>query len=133
MNKALEWLRRAADLDPTDDRIASVIRSCGFTLQTIDGMYTADVLLGINSAASQSWFDTFTAMMLVRDPNLHPGYAPHVEQLISVAVAHRGLTARGPQPLPKRRTDAHARSDGVRCCWPICWPSAASHSFSVPT
>ena len=102
MNKALEWLRRAADLDPTDDRIASVIRSCGFTIQTIDGMYTADVLLGINSAASQSWFDTFTAMMLVRDPNLHPGYAPHVEQLISVACGtSRFNCSLGPQPLPK--------------------------------
>lgn len=85
MTTAIGWLRRAADLDPTDDRIGSVQRSCSFNLQTIDGVYTADVLLGLNSAATQNWFDTFTAMMLVRDPNLHPGYAPHIEQLIGIA------------------------------------------------
>ena len=67
MVKAVDWLKRAADLDPSDDRIPAVQRSCAFNLQTIDGTFTADVLLGLNGAASQSWFDTFTAMMLLLD------------------------------------------------------------------
>lgn len=98
MAKASEWLRRAAELDPTDDRIPTVLRSCAFNLQTIDGMYTADVLLSLNSAASQGWFDTFTAIMLVRDPNLHPGYAPHVEQLIGIACGATRFNCTGGAP-----------------------------------
>ena len=34
MQRAREWLKHAADLDPSDDRIATVIRSCTFNLQT---------------------------------------------------------------------------------------------------
>lgn len=104
MQRAREWLKHAADLDPTDERIATVIRSCTFNLQTIDSVYTADVLLDLNSAASQSWFGTFTAIMLVRDPSLHPGYAPHIEQLLGIACGTSRFNCSGGGPAPEPPT-----------------------------
>ena len=104
MVKAVDWLKRAADLDPSDDRIPAVQRSCAFNLQTIDGTFTADVLLGLNGAASQSWFDTFTAMMLLRDPNLHPGYAPQIEQLIGITCGTSRFNCAGGGPAPETPT-----------------------------
>lgn len=104
MVKASEWLRRAAELDPTDERIPAVMRSCAFNVQTIDGTFTADVLLGLNGAASQSWFDTFTAILLLRDPNLHPGYAPQIEQLITIACGSSRFNCGGGGPAPEPAT-----------------------------
>lgn len=104
MTNASEWLRRAAELDPSDERIPTVMRSCAFNLQTIDGVFTADVLLGLNGAASQSWFDTFTAIMLLRDPNLHPGYAPQIEQLIGIACGSSRFNCGGGGPAPETPT-----------------------------
>lgn len=104
MVKASEWLRRAAELDPSDERIPAVTRSCAFNLQTIDGTFTADVLLGLNGAASQSWFDTYTAILLLRDPNLHPGYAPQIEQLIGIACGSSRFNCSGGGPAKEPAT-----------------------------
>jgi len=102
MVRAQIWLKRAAELDPSDERIESVQRSCAFNLQTIDSAFTADVLLALNSAARQSWFDTYTTMMLLRDPNLHLPYATEIEQLIGIAcdTSRFNCSGGGPSPIP---------------------------------
>jgi hypothetical protein len=98
---AQKWFKQAEELDASDERIGTGLRACAFGQQTLDGTYTADVLLGLNSAASQTWFDTYSALHLTRDPKLHPGYAPHIEQLIStVCKSDRLDCTTGPKPLP---------------------------------
>ena len=96
---AQKWFTQAAELSVPDERLPLWQQVCAVGLQTIEGAFTADVLLNVNSAAKQSWLGAVTAMQLVRSPTLHPGYAPHIEQLISIICDASRLSC-GQGPLP---------------------------------
>lgn len=101
MQESARLLQAAAALRPDDSRIPTVQRSVRFNLAVLDGPLPTSLLSEMASAASADLFGTFAALVLWRDPALHPLSSPHMTSLFQLVCspARFDCARTGPPPV----------------------------------
>ena len=100
MQASAELLAQAAALRPDDPRIATVQRSVRFNLAVLDGGAPPALLQEMTAAAETDLFNTFAALVLWRDPALHPLSSPHMTAMYQLVCspARFDCARMGPPP-----------------------------------
>lgn len=100
MQASAELLARAAELRPDDARIPTVQRSVRFNLAVLAGPAPQELLQELSTAASADLFSTFAALVLWRDPVLHPLGSPHLTAMYQLVCspARFDCARTGPPP-----------------------------------
>lgn len=100
MQESARLLFQAAALRPDDSRIPTVQRSVRFNLAVLDGPPPPALLSEMANAASADLFNTFAALVLWRDPMLHPLSSPHMTALYQLVCspARFDCARTGPPP-----------------------------------
>lgn len=100
MQESARLLAAAAALRPDDSRIPTVQRSVRFNLAVLEGPVPPSLLSEMAGAASADLFSTFAALVLWRDPALHPLASPHMTELFQLVCspARFDCARMGPPP-----------------------------------
>jgi hypothetical protein len=111
MERSAVLLDRAAALRPTDRRIPTLQRSVRFNQEVLRGQPSPATLDAAIAAVRADLFDTFAALILLRDPSLHPMDAPYMERFFQAVCGPErfGCDRMGPPPLPMEPTPTLTR------------------------
>lgn len=100
MQESARLLEAAAALRPDDVRIPTVQRSVRYNLAVLDGSLPPSLLSEMATAASADLFSTFAALVLWRDPTLHPLSSPHMTALYQLVCSPARFDCARMDPLP---------------------------------
>lgn len=98
-------LQKARALRPKDDRLPGLIASTHFNQDVLQGTLRQASLDELLSSARTSVFGAFTAVILLRDPELHPIDAPYMQELRSIICDPKLFDCDHMGPPPTRGMD----------------------------
>lgn len=95
-------LQKTKALRPSDDRLSGLLASTHFNQDVLRGKPSERSLSELLTSAKTSIFGAFTAISLLRDPELHPMDAPYMQELSATVCSPKYFDCNrmGPPPMP---------------------------------